>query len=65
MNMHADLQQIELVRLVVLTNKTIEEMQQLCPADIEIEVTGNWIRLIFIGRGTEQMSLTLPVLLNV
>ena len=59
MNKAVDLQQIELARLKSQLLQLADELESMSTADDVIKVEGNTITLIYVGRGTEFISLCL------
>lgn len=59
MNTQVSLQQIELVRIESQLLQLAGELESMSTADDVIKVEGNTITLIYVGRGTEFISLCL------
>lgn len=62
MNMHAkpELFSIEVARLEVKTRKVAEELVSLSsPNDTITVIENNWIRIVYVGRGSESYELSL------
>lgn len=51
---------IEVVRLETLTRKVAEELVALSdPSDTASTIKSNWIQIVYSGRGTESIQLSL------
>lgn len=61
MNAQVDLQQIELARLSCLAEREAQALVELSDErDTVTTIENGWVNMVFTGRGSEQIGLSLP-----
>lgn len=61
MNAQIDLQQIELARLKCLAEREAQALVELSDKrDTVTTIENGWVNMVFVGRGSEKIGLSLP-----